>query len=151
MRIIYLCSFWSLPTICLALGKLAGDCAEIPPPELGVPCTLLVNASGGVVLLHVGMQLDPVLELLLGRGHRLLFSDDHDTLLVGVLGSGEDDPGPGLVPDLLDVAAGVSHEELVVLRLGLHGDAGQLLLVRQLGQQLDGLLHVELLQCCKIQ
>ena len=39
---------------------------------------------------------------------------------------------------------GLADEELVVLRLGLdlHGDPAELLLLRHLLEQLDGLLHV---------
>merc|ERR1719370_645632 len=63
---------------------------------------------------------------------------------VGISGPRENDPGTSVVPDLLDVAASASNEELVVLRLCLHlnRDPRELFLVTELTEELDSLLHV---------
>ena len=76
--------------------------------------------------------------------YTIYITDDHDALPILIIGSRKNNPGPGIVPDLLYVDTLPSNQELVVLGLGLDLDvmAGQLLLVAQFLQFLQRFLNV---------
>jgi hypothetical protein len=107
-----------------------------------LPTTSVGSHLGLLVPTH--QSFDLLLELLLCRCYRLLGAHDGDDLPVLVLLAGEDDPGPGLVPNCLHVAAVASNQELVMLGLGAHlcGHGGESLLARKLKEHFLGLLNV---------